>query len=137
MLDRNIVARYGSDLERSKRWGRNGSAGFLYFKYRFASFAGDYLKNKELAIMTTRHDDEATRRQVLRAGLAAVGGVVAASAAAQAQEKISQAQVQYQQSPNNGQHCSICVNFQPPASCAIVAGKINPDGWCIAFAPKA
>ena len=136
MLDRNIVARYGSGLERSKRWGRNGSAAFLYIKYRFANFAGDYLKNKELAIMTTRHDD-ATRRQVLRAGLAAVGGVVAVSAAAQAQEKISQAQVQYQQSPNNGQHCSICVNFQAPASCAIVAGKINPDGWCIAFAPKA
>nr|WP_294520357.1 high-potential iron-sulfur protein [uncultured Rhodopila sp.] len=109
----------------------------MYSKYRFASFPGDYLKNKELAIMTTRHDDASTRRQVLRAGLAAVGGVVAVSATARAQEKISQAQVQYQQSPNNGQHCSICVNFQAPASCAIVAGKINPDGWCIAFAPKA
>ena len=87
--------------------------------------------------MTTRHEDEATRRQVLRAGLAAVGGVVAVGATARAQEKISQAQVQYQQSPKDGQHCSICVNFQAPASCAIVAGKINPDGWCIAFAPKA
>jgi hypothetical protein len=137
VLDRIIVARYASGLERSKRWGRNGDSGFLYIKYRFAIDSGDYLKNKELAIMTTRHDDDATRRQVLRAGLAAVGGVVAVSAGARAQEKISQAQVQYQQSPNNGQHCSICVNFQAPASCAIVAGKINPDGWCIAFAPKA
>ncbi len=109
----------------------------MYFKYRFAIVANDYLKNKELAIMTTRHEDEATRRQVLRAGLAAVGGVVAVGATARAQEKISQAQVQYQQSPKDGQHCSICVNFQAPASCAIVAGKINPDGWCIAFAPKA
>jgi hypothetical protein len=87
--------------------------------------------------MTTRHDDEATRRQLLRAGLAAVGGVVAVSSAARAQDKISQAQVQYQQSPKDGQHCSICVNFIAPSSCAIVSGKINPDGWCIAFAPKA
>jgi hypothetical protein len=109
----------------------------LHIKYRIAIGSGDYLKNKELAIMTTRQDDEATRRQVLRAGLAAVGGVVAAGTAARAQEKISQAQVQYQQSANNGQRCSICVNFQPPSSCAIVSGKINPDGWCIAFAPKA
>jgi hypothetical protein len=57
--------------------------------------------------------------------------------AAQAQEKIAQSQVQYQQKPNeNGQHCSVCVNFIAPASCQIVAGKINPNGWCIAFAPK-
>jgi hypothetical protein len=137
MLDREIVARYGSALERSKRWGRNGSAEFLYTKYRFAIFANDYLKNKELAIMTTRHNDDATRRQVLRAGLAVVGGVVAAGAAARADEKISQAQVQYQQVPKDGQHCSICVNFQAPSSCAIVAGTINPNGYCIAFAPKA
>jgi hypothetical protein len=87
--------------------------------------------------MTKRHDGASTRRQVLRAGLAAVGGVVAVSAAARAQDKISQSQVQYQQSPKDGQRCSICVNFQAPASCTIVSGKINPDGWCIAFAPKA
>jgi hypothetical protein len=28
------------------------------------------------------------------------------------------------------------VNFQPPKSCALVAGVINPNGWCGAFAPK-
>ncbi len=88
--------------------------------------------------MTHRHDDAATRRQVLRAGLAAVGGAVAVTASAQAQTKIAQSQVQYQQQPNpDGQHCSICVNFIAPASCQIVDGKINPNGWCIAFAPKA
>ncbi len=84
--------------------------------------------------MTIRHDDKATRRQIMRAGLAAVGGVVAISA--RAQEKIAQAQVQYQTTPKDGAKCSTCVNFEAPASCKIVAGTINPDGWCIAYAPK-
>jgi methylmalonyl-CoA mutase N-terminal domain/subunit len=87
--------------------------------------------------MTTRHEDASTRRQLLRAGLVTMGGVAAAVSTARAQDKISQAQVQYQQSPKDGQHCSICVNFVAPSSCSIVSGKINPDGWCIAYAPKA
>jgi hypothetical protein len=85
--------------------------------------------------MTQQHDDAATRRQVLRAaGLAVVGGVVAVSA--RAQEKIEQSQVQYQGTPKDGAKCSTCVNFEAPAACKIVAGKISPDGWCIAYAPK-
>nr|WP_294520360.1 twin-arginine translocation signal domain-containing protein [uncultured Rhodopila sp.] len=85
--------------------------------------------------MTQQHDDAATRRQVLRAaGLAVVGGVVAVSA--RAQEKIAPNQVQYQETPKDGAKCSTCVNFEAPAACKIVSGKISPDGWCIAYAPK-
>ena len=69
--------------------------------------------------------------------LAAVGAVAAVTSA-KAQDKIQQSQVQYQQKPNpDGQHCSTCVNFIAPSSCQIVAGTINPNGWCIAYAPKA
>ena len=75
-----------------------------------------------------------TRRQVLRTGLAVVGGVAAISA--QAQEKIAQAQVQYQEMPKDGNECDKCVNWTPPNGCKIVAGNINPKGWCVAFAPK-
>ncbi len=53
-----------------------------------------------------------------------------------AQEKIAQNLVQYQNQPKNGQKCSTCVNFEAPNACKIVAGTINPEGWCIAFAPK-
>ena len=81
-----------------------------------------------------RYDGKATRRQIVRAGLATVGGVVAASA--RAQEKIAQAQVQYQTTPKDGNKCSTCVNFVAPNACKIVAGTISPEGWCIAFAPK-
>jgi hypothetical protein len=85
--------------------------------------------------VTQQHDDAATRRQILRtAGLAVVGGVVAASA--RAQEKIAPNQVQYQDTPKDGVKCSTCVNFEAPAACKIVSGKISPEGWCIAYAPK-
>ncbi len=98
--------------------------------------------------MTKPRDEQATRRRILKAGLAAVGGVVAAGAAQAAetamapkpqrlaQEKIAQAQVQYQTTPKDGQKCSTCVNFEAPAACKIVAGTIAPEGWCIAYAPK-
>ena len=84
--------------------------------------------------MTIRFSNRTTRRQVMRAGLAAVGAVVAAST--EAQEKIAQAMVQYQPTPKDGNKCSTCVNFEAPASCKIVAGSISPNGWCIAYAPK-
>lgn len=99
--------------------------------------------------MTTT--DEATRRQMLRAGVVAVGGVVATVAGARAQgrlaqenlaqqkfaqDKIAQNQVQYQKSPKDGNKCNMCVNWEAPSSCKIVAGTIDPNGWCIAYAPK-
>ncbi len=89
--------------------------------------------------MTTRHEDGATRRGILRTGLTAVGGAVLAGTVAlraRAQEKIAQAMVQYQKTPKDGHQCSTCVNFEAPASCKIVAGTIDPAGWCIAYAPK-
>lgn len=85
--------------------------------------------------MTNQYGDETTRRRVLRAGLAAAGGVVAISASARAQEKIAPAVVQYQPMPKDGNRCSTCVNFEVPDQCKIVAGKVQPNGWCIAFAP--
>jgi hypothetical protein len=53
-----------------------------------------------------------------------------------AQEKIAQNLVQYQTSPKDGAKCNLCVNWVEPNACKIVAGTINPEGWCVAFAPK-
>jgi hypothetical protein len=77
-----------------------------------------------------------TRRQLLLSGVAVAGGLVAAAATAGAQEKIDPKMVQYQTSPKDGNKCSLCVNFDPPNACKIVSGTIDPNGWCIAFAPK-
>ncbi len=80
-----------------------------------------------------------SRRIAIKTGLTLVTGAVVsfvAAAAARAQEKIAQTQVMYQMMPKDGAKCSLCVNWVAPNSCKIVAGTINPDGWCVAFAPK-
>jgi len=77
-----------------------------------------------------------SRRGLLQAGLGllAAGGI---ADAAQAQStKLAQNIVQYQQTPKDGNKCSACVNWEPPNACKIVDGTINPEGWCVAFAPK-
>jgi heterodisulfide reductase subunit A-like polyferredoxin len=88
------------------------------------------------------------RRGVLRAGVAAVAAGIAGTVAARAgwadataprvvaQDKLAKDAVQYQTSPKDGAMCSTCVNFIAPASCQIVAGVIDPNGWCIAYGPK-
>jgi hypothetical protein len=80
----------------------------------------------------------ASRRAILGAGLTAVAAGVAALAAspARAQEKLAQNLVQYQETPKDGNKCSTCVNYIDPGACKIVDGKINPEGWCVAYAPK-
>jgi recombinational DNA repair protein RecR len=69
--------------------------------------------------------------------LAAAGSATALQQPAQAQEKIAQSVVQYQKQPKNGQMCSNCVNFEAPTACKIVAGTIDPNGWCLVYGPKA
>ena len=79
------------------------------------------------------------RRAALR-GLVGVGlgtAVAAGSArVALAQEKLAQNIVQYQEMPKDGAECDKCVNWIAPNQCKIVAGNINPKGWCVAFAPQ-
>ncbi len=35
-----------------------------------------------------------------------------------------------------GQKCIGCALFVSPAACTIVKGKISPNGYCVAYAPK-
>ena len=83
---------------------------------------------------------DSERRACLRGLLGAGLGVVAAYAApgsASAQDqKLAKKLVQYQDMPKQGQECDKCVNWVAPNQCKIVAGDINPKGWCVAFAPK-
>ena len=78
-----------------------------------------------------------SRRAMMRSGLmlATAGLVVAGNARAQ-DEKIEQSLVQYQDTPKDGAECDKCVNWVAPNACKIVAGTINPKGWCVAFAPQ-
>ena len=86
----------------------------------------------------TTNTTSASRRAAIKAGLAVVGaGAVGLMArTSRAQEKLAQTAVQYQETPKDGNECDKCVNFQAPNACTIVAGNINPKGWCVAYAPK-
>lgn len=85
-----------------------------------------------------REFDQKTRRGILLAGLTIAASTTLAATTARAEdaEKIAQELAQYQAEPKDGAKCSLCAQWQPPAACAVVAGKISPDGWCVVFAPK-
>lgn len=80
---------------------------------------------------------QSSRRSVLQASLGVLAaGTLMASKRAAAQQKIAKEMVMYQETPKDGQQCSLCAQFDPPDACKVVEGKISPNGWCGAFAPK-
>ncbi|MEO8926346.1 MAG: hypothetical protein ABI306_04205 [Caulobacteraceae bacterium] len=86
---------------------------------------------------------ETSRRQLifgmaLTAGAAgALAAGLAPRAAAAVPSKLPQADIGYQNKPNGKLRCDMCVNWQSPASCKVVAGSISPAGWCGLFVRKA
>jgi len=50
---------------------------------------------------------------------------------------LSMDSVNYQFSAKDGKHCALCKYFQAPNSCQMVAGKIDPNGYCKLFSAKA
>ena len=67
---------------------------------------------------------------------AASCGLVFRKAAAQQEQKVSQAEAKYRNQPNGQQRCEICLQFEPPQTCKIVQGRISPKGWCQFFAAR-
>ena len=86
--------------------------------------------------MTEESEGSTSRRTILWTGVAALAAAVAGPPRAAAQAKIAQNLVKYQEKPKGPQECDNCLHFVAPASCKMVAGKINPKGWCQLYAPK-
>lgn len=87
-----------------------------------------------------RNDFQRISRRAVLTGTALALGAAAASiplSRAMAQQKNSQADAEYQNTPNGNQRCEICSNFQPPNACRNVQGDISPNGWCQLFVRKA
>ncbi len=87
-----------------------------------------------------------TRRAALTLAVT-TGGAAALGLAprpAEAEPELSKAAVGYQDVPSNGRVCAQCVYFEfypatatgPASQCKLVAGNINPAGWCEVWAPK-
>ena len=87
--------------------------------------------------MKDSRNEHALRRCVLRAGLALLAtGLTDVVALAQGDSKAAQNVVQYRNKPNGAAKCSGCVSFVAPNACKVVAGKIDPEGWCLLYVPK-
>ena len=61
-------------------------------------------------------------------------GLLLRVAPADASEKMTRQQAEYQDKPNGIYSCSLCTLFEKPNSCKVVEGEISEDGWCKAFA---
>jgi hypothetical protein len=55
-------------------------------------------------------------------------------APANAADKMTRAQAEYQDTPNGIYSCGLCSLFEAPAGCKVVEGEVSKDGWCKAFA---
>lgn len=74
----------------------------------------------------------------LLAGIPLAAAATTAAASAADDSAGTKAQYKYITKPGpKGQKCSGCALFTAPAACKLVKGKISPNGYCIAFAPKA
>ncbi len=77
---------------------------------------------------------DVSRRGLLRGATIAAGGAVMFSAAFATQQaqagNMTQQAAAYQPGPKDGKRCDGCSLFQAPSSCKLVAGTIDPAGWC-------
>ena len=76
------------------------------------------------------------RRTVLIAA-AGAAPLLAGVAGVEAAANVSQGAAHYQTTPKGDQFCGNCSHFVAPTACKIVAGDINPGGWCQLWAKKA
>src|ERR1700759_5439248 len=75
------------------------------------------------------------RRKFIRVAIAGVSaGLSFPTSAAQASDKMTKAQAEYQDKPNGIYSCGNCTLFVAPSSCKVVDGEVSNDGWCKAFA---
>jgi hypothetical protein len=82
---------------------------------------------------------EQTLDRSRRALMHAAAGVVSAgllfrTSQADASDKMTRQQAQYQDAPNGIFSCGLCTLFEPPNACKVVEGEVSKDGWCKAFA---
>jgi hypothetical protein len=73
----------------------------------------------------------------LLAGLPLAVAATTAVASAADDSSGTKAQFKYvDKSTMAGKKCSGCTLFKAPGACLVVKGKISPNGYCTAYAPK-
>jgi hypothetical protein len=99
--------------------------------------------------MPTRHKQYTTRRRIMKAAFAVLGGGGVAIGSARAGEgdpvenrateqvppaKFTPEAVHYQAAPNDWQKCLFCQYFKEPSTCGILTVPVSRNGWCDHFA---
>ena len=84
--------------------------------------------------MVEQRMDSSRRKLIGAAATGVAAGFLLRIAPAQAAEKMTRQQAEYQDTPKGIYSCATCTLFEPPQSCKVVAGEVSPDGWCKAFA---
>ena len=76
-----------------------------------------------------------SRRKVMgAAGKAVSAGLLLRISPADASDKMTRQQAEYQDAPNGIYSCAVCTLFEAPNICKVVEGEVSKDGWCKAFA---
>jgi hypothetical protein len=80
-------------------------------------------------------DLDRSRRKVLGAAVKGISaGLLFRISQAEASEKMTKQQADYQETPNGIYSCGLCTLFEKPKSCKVVEGEVSEEGWCKAFA---
>ena len=78
---------------------------------------------------------DGSRRALMRGVVGAISAALASRMSqADAADKMTRQQAQYQDTPNGIYSCGLCTLFERPNACKVVEGEVNKDGWCKAFA---
>jgi hypothetical protein len=84
--------------------------------------------------MAARHSCWSRRAAIVAALGGTAGALLSRIVAAQAADKMTRAQAEYQDTPNGLYSCGMCSLFEAPSGCKVVDGEVSKDGWCKAFA---
>jgi hypothetical protein len=89
-------------------------------------------KEKSMAEKTL---DRSRRALMMHAAFGVVSAaLVFRTSQADASDKMTRQQAQYQDTPSGIYSCGLCTLFEPPNACKVVEGEVSKDGWCKAFA---
>jgi hypothetical protein len=76
-----------------------------------------------------------SRRALMQVVVSAISAaLVFRTSQADASDKMTRQQAQYQDTPSGIYSCGLCTLFEPPNACKVVEGEVSKDGWCKAFA---
>jgi hypothetical protein len=75
-----------------------------------------------------------SRRTLIRTLLGTATAALLFGSRANAADKMSLREAEYQDQPNGIYSCGMCTFFEAPKSCKVVEGEVSRDGWCKVFA---